>query len=182
MSPLCAHFHCCPPRYSSLCSWFQISYNQIIHNLWREPPYPYFHWKTHTHTHTVTSRAESQAMHCLFYLKSLLSPTEMAGHYKRGEVSPEDPAPQQYRIQRLLPPWAHSMGKSPLYMYRIGRLSLSAHGNGLYVSILCYSWLYLFFLAGDGVLSRLSLWSARRWVGVFSVFKNRVDPSTRDEL
>lgn len=36
----------------------------------------------------------------------------MAGHHKGGEVPPKDPAPQQYRIQRLLPPWTHSMGES----------------------------------------------------------------------
>lgn len=44
-----------------------------------------------------------QCIACLIF-KSLLSPTEMAGHHKGGEVSPEDPAPQQYRVQRLLPP------------------------------------------------------------------------------
>lgn len=38
----------------------------------------------------------------------------MAGHHKGGEVSPEDPASQQYRVQRLLPPGAHSMGESPV--------------------------------------------------------------------
>ena len=113
----------------------------------------------------------------LFLKPFLFSSTEMAGHYKRGEVPPKDPAPQQYRIQRLLPPWAHSMGKSPVCMHRTGRLSGSALCKGV------FSWLYLSFPAGDGVLPRLSLRSAGRWAGVFLLcVSNRFDPSTRDEI
>ena len=69
------------------------------------------HTHTHTHTQTATLSAERQESIAWFIFKSLPSPTEMAGHYKGGEVSAEDPAPQQYRVQRLLPPWAHSMGE-----------------------------------------------------------------------
>lgn len=36
----------------------------------------------------------------------------MAGHYKRGEVSPEDSTSQQHRVQGLLPTRTHSMGKT----------------------------------------------------------------------
>lgn len=95
-------------------------------------------------------------------------PTEMAGYYKGGEVSPEDPAPQQYRIQRLLPPWAHSMGKSPVNNNL--QLEDDLIIQCVRVSIHCNSWLYLLFPAGDGVLSRLSLRSARRWAGVVCFF------------
>lgn len=37
---------------SSLWSWFQITHNQITHNLWREPPYSCLHWENLLHTYT----------------------------------------------------------------------------------------------------------------------------------
>lgn len=115
--------------FGSLHSWFQISYNQITYNLWREEPYPYLHWKTIFCTHTsciLFSDTDTEPSGALpsffFFLKSLLSSLEMAGYYKGGQVSPEDPAPEQYRVQRMLPPRTHGMGKSPVYMHTIPKI------------------------------------------------------------
>lgn len=72
----------------------------------------------------------------------------------------------------------HTAWVSHLFTHRIERLSHSATSKDLYVSI--HTDLYVstihtiqlvltlyLVLAGDGVLSRLSLRSARRWAGVF---------------
>lgn len=50
-------------------------------------------------------------MHLFLVFLWLYLCVEMAGHHKRGEVPSEASAPQHYRVQRLLPEGAHSMGK-----------------------------------------------------------------------
>lgn len=58
--------------------------------------------KSSAHIHAVASPAVNCDVSDLFLNRIFL--TEMAGHYKGGEVSAKDQASQQYRVQRLLPP------------------------------------------------------------------------------